>query len=388
MTRRHTRWLAVAAAVILLFLVIGYNSLKMAQQANRPVPARPDNVQAADVSVVRVRPDTYSPAIEAFGAVTPRYELTLAAEVSGQVVSMADNLESGRLVRQGELLVQLEDTDYRAALATAEKDLASARLDLLEEEREASQARAEWQSSGIDGEPDSPLVLHEPQLALARAAVAEAEAAVASARLDLERTRIRAPFDALVIARYVSPGTWLQAGSEVADLYSTDRAEISLPLSQHDWANLPDADQLEQGDWPVRLTSVETGQSWQGHVQRIERHLDDSSRQQSLIVAVDQPLAQTPPLAPGIFVRAEIPGRKLDGLWRLPPSALSQRGEIWYVADGVLQKFAREPVASDDEAIYVRPPESLSQQETPVLVHPLSGYVPGMAVRAVEASDD
>jgi len=58
------------------------------------------------------------------------------------------------------------------------------------------------------------------------------------------------------------------------------------------------------------------------------------------------------------------------------------------VADGVLQKFAREPVASDDEAIYVRPPESLSQQETPVLVHPLSGYVPGMAVRAVEASDD
>lgn len=181
MMKRFSRWLALLAAIVLLVLVVLYIGQKMAQVANRPIPVQQDAGVAADVVVTQVTSGPLAPEIEAFGAAESHYELTLVSEVEGQVKSLADNLESGRLVKQGEVLLQLEDSAYREALATAEAALASARLDLLEVEREAEQARREWAASGMEGEPDSPLVLYGPQLAEARASVAEYAAAVASA---------------------------------------------------------------------------------------------------------------------------------------------------------------------------------------------------------------
>lgn len=153
MIKRYSKWFALVAAIVMLFLVLLYNGQKMSQQANRPMPPRQENTVAADVSVVRVRADRYAPDIEAYGAAEPHYQLSLTAEVTGRVVELAGAFESGRLVKAGDLLVQLDDTDYQAALASAEKNLASARLDLLEAEREASQAEAEWQSSGLSASP-------------------------------------------------------------------------------------------------------------------------------------------------------------------------------------------------------------------------------------------
>lgn len=388
MIKRYSRWLALLAAILLVVLVLVYISEKMEQMANRPLPPQQAPQQAADVSVVRVTAGRYAPNIEAFGAAESHYQLTLVSELAGQVDRVSEQLESGRLVKQGELLAALENSDYREALATAQAALASARLELLEVEREADQAKREWQASGLEGEPDSPLVLYGPQLEEARASVAQYQAAVASARRDLAQTEIRAPFDALVVSRSIAPGAYLATGDEVAELYSTDRVEIELYLSQRDWNQLPDTQVLTRGDWPVALSSVESGVHWQGHVLRVERHQDDTSRQRALIVAVDQPLAQVPALTPGTFVRAEIPGREQSDLWRLPPAALSQRGEIWYVVDGVLKKFTTEAVASDSTALYIRPPEALRGMEVDVLTHPLSSYVPGMAVNPVEAADD
>ena len=388
MIKRFSRGFALLAAVVLLVLVVIYINQKMTQEANRPMPVQQEPSVAADVVVTRVSSGSLAPMVEAFGAAESHYQLTLVTEVEGQVNSLSTRLESGQLVKQGEVLVQLEDSAYREALATAEAELASARLELLEVEREAEQARREWAASGLEGEPDSPLVFYGPQLAEARTSVAEYAAAVASARRDLEQTAIRAPFDALVVSRSVSPGSYLQSGDEVAELYSTDRVEIALSLSQREWDQLPGTEELQAGDWPVALSSVESGVQWQGHVLRVERHQDDTSRQRALIVAVDQPLAQQPELTPGTFLRARIQGREMADLWRLPPSALSQRGEIWYVQEGVLARFATEALASSDEWIYIRPPEALRGQEVSVLAHPLSSYVPGMAVHAVEAADE
>lgn len=388
MIRQYSKWLVLLAAIGLLALVFIYNNQKMAEQANRPIPVQDEVSHAADVAVMKVTNDRYAVTVEGFGIAEPHNRMTLTAQISGRVEDIAEAFETGRSVNAGDLLLTLESSDYRSALANAEHDLASARVDLLEAEREAEQARIEWKSSGLDGEPDSPLVLHEPQVTAARAALTMAEAAVASARKDLEQTQIRAPFDALIVTRSVAPGSYLQAGGEVAELYSTDRVEIAIPLSQRDWSNLPDVLTLNKGEWPVSLTSVETGQQWEGYIRRAEQHLDDTSRQQSLIAALDLPLKQTPALSPGTFVQAEITGREQENLWRLPSSALSQRGEIWYESNGVLRKFSAETLATDKDAIYIRPPTSLMGQQVNVLTQPLSSYLPGMAVNPVEAAHE
>ncbi len=388
---RLARWLPLTGAFAVVGLVVVY--ILSASQAQTAGPGRPpmggaEEAPRADVSVVTVEPGTYRAEISGFGAAQPRYALELTSQVSGQVTALAPGFEAGATVAAGQVLATLEDSAYAATVAEAEYTLASARQTLLEEERERAQAQAEWKASGIRGQPKSELVLRGPQLATAQASVRQAEAALASARKDLERTTLTAPFDAVVVSRAIAPGSYIQAGGTVATLYSTDRVDVTLALPPGDWQSLPDARALATGSWAVTLFGVDGGGTWSGYVLRADRHVSDETRLRSLVVAVDAPLEQTPPLLPGTFVEARLDGQAVAGLWSLPGSALSQNGEIWYVADdGTLATFPAEPLFRRGDALFIRPPGELAATARRVVVHPLTSYTPGMAVNPVERGE-
>jgi len=383
MKRRKPQYLVLIVSVAILVGVFFFNDhLLQGETEHRPAP--PKRIILPDVDIMSVESGEYAAQINGFGESKTHYTLSLTAENSGQVVGIADNFEAGCRVAKGALLVQIDDTEYASAVAEAKSELATARLELLEEERSAQQAQAEWHASGLTGEPNSALVLHKPQLEAAQAAVVMAEAAIASAEKNLSRTRIVAPFDAIVVERSTAPGSYIQQGTEVATLYSTDLMEIAVPLSSRDWLNLPDSKSLGSGHWPVQLTGVENGQTWEGRVLRGLQHVDETSRQRTLLVAVDAPLDQEQPLLPGTFVRAGISGRTLNNIWKLKSSSLSQRGEIWYLSDNdTLKKFATQPVFSDEGSIFIEVPEEFRGVATRIVVHPLSSYLTGMKVRPV-----
>ena len=384
MIRKLSQWFVFFAAVGVLAVAVLFIQNQIQAYAERPAPVKHEVAQHPDVSVIAATASAYQARVTGYGAASPHFELALTARVAGQVETLGEAFEPGKRLKKGDLLASLEDSDYQAAVATARKDLEDARLSLLEEQRQGLQAKMEWEDSGLGGEPASELVLRKPQLAAAQAAVTQAEAALASARNDLEQTLIVAPFDALVVERKIAPGSYVQAGTEIALLYSTDRVEVAVSLSSDDWDKLPDASVLDSGRWPVELADVQNGRRWSGHVLRTEQHLEANTRQRSLVVAVEDPFDTCPALLPGTFVEAAIGGRELDAIWKLPSSAFSQKGEIWYVSDdGVLESFVTDPVFSDADAIYITAPEALSDGEQKVLVHPLSSYLKGMAVNPV-----
>ncbi|WP_369856754.1 efflux RND transporter periplasmic adaptor subunit [Candidatus Thalassolituus haligoni] len=401
----HTGWRKLiwfAVAVAFVGAVVAWNSYKMNQQDNRPMPGQGDDksaaqgaepdaetaaapeiappsaetstVAAASVRVVEVSAGQYQAELSGYGSAEAHFELSLTAKVAGDIEQTAAVFDSGRRVPKGTVLATLEDSSYKAEVAVAEQAVADASLALLEEQREVDQAREEWQAAGLAGEPDSPLLLREPQLAAAEAALNNAQAALISARKRLSWTRISTPFDALIIERLVSPGGYISAGGAVATLYSTDRVEIAVALSEREWEMLPGVDELLSGDWPVTLTSVESSGQWQGVVIRAQQHLDEATRQRALIVAVAKPLEQTPMLQPGMFVKVALSGKAVDQLWKLPASALSQRGEIWLVnGSHQLEKYVANTLFSDAHSIYVQVPDGLSGLRQ-VVVQPLSSY--------------
>lgn len=385
MSRKTIRRLVLFIALLFLVGVFVFNHFRMAANENAmkaPPPAAPP--QASMVAVVAATPGTHRALIRGVGSAEARFELALNARISGQVTNVSHLFDSGHRVAKGTVLATLEDSQWQQELAEALNTEAAARVSYLEEQQEYRQAKQEWESSGLEGAPLSPLVLREPQLESARTELDSALREVAAARKNLASTRIEAPFDAIVVSRSIAPGSYVSAGSEIGELMSADAVEISIPLSASDWSALPDPQELTSGNYQVSLLQVETGQQWTGVVSRSEQNLNSETRQRSLVVTVATPLDQEPPLYPGTFLQASIPGREVENIWQLPASALSQRGEIWTLnEDNRLVSHNAQVLFSDQQHIYVTPPVQ-SAGETLVVIQPLSNYLEGMAMKPVQ----
>uniref|UniRef100_UPI0040482247 efflux RND transporter periplasmic adaptor subunit n=1 Tax=Shewanella sp. TaxID=50422 RepID=UPI0040482247 len=142
--------------------------------------------------------------------------------------------------------------------------------------------------------------------------------ALKKAQQDLAYTQITAPFDALIVSRDVQPGSYVQTGTQLGALYSVAEVEVSVPLSEQQWQNLPAFDNatLAKTPWKVSIQSSDGLTQWPGYIERVEQHLTQTSRQRSLIVVVDNPLEQPIDLYPGTFVKTVIAGQAIDNLWQ------------------------------------------------------------------------
>ena len=343
--------------------------------------------QQQQVSVVLATLGDYQAEVVGYGEAKSRYELMFSTEVGGRVETISSQFETGQVIGQGEVIANIDSTSYQQAVTQAKANVAQAQLDLLEEQRQGEQAKSEWQRSGLSGEPDSPLVLREPQLAQVTAALENAKLELVKAEQDLEKTTLVAPFDSLVVSRDVQPGSYAQTGAQIATLYSIDEVEVSVPLSESQWLSLPSSDntQLKEQPWPVTLSSSDGQFQWQGYVERVEQHLQQDTRQRSLIVKVDNPLEQEKDLYPGTFVQATISGKQLTQLWELPASALSQQGDLWFVDDnGQLSKSNADVEFEKGGLIYIDPTKLGVETDDGVQVvkRPLSSFKAGMIVLA------
>ncbi|MEZ8314199.1 efflux RND transporter periplasmic adaptor subunit [Vibrio splendidus] len=361
---------------------IGTKSVEMT-----PVETTTLAASQQQVSVVLATLGDYQAEVVGYGEAKSRYELMFSTEVSGRVETISSQFETGQVIGQGEVIANIDSTNYQQAVTQAKANVAQAQLDLLEEQRQGEQAKSEWQRSGLSGEPDSPLVLREPQLAQVTAALENAKLELVKAEQDLEKTTLVAPFDSLIVSRDVQPGSYAQTGAQIATLYSVDEVEVSVPLSESQWLSLPNSDnsQLKEQPWPVTLSSSDGQYQWQGYVERVEQHLQQDTRQRSLIVKVDNPLEQEKDLYPGTFVQATISGKQLTQLWELPASALSQQGDLWFVDNNSQLSKSNADVEFEKGGLIYIDPTKLNVElgdSVQVVKRPLSSFKAGMVVLA------
>lgn len=355
------------------------------QKTARPRP--PAKEQVLDVSVTSVKAQEYAAKLFANGTTKARFQVNLTAKVNGDVALINPNFEVGNILPVGAELLKLKNIELISNLSQAKNQLAKAILALKEEERLVDQAEAEWTAAGFSGVPDSELVLREPQLAVAQQTLIEAKNALLEAQEDISNLAINMPFNGLIVERAVSPKTQITTGTTVGAVYSTDRIEITIPLTENDWQKLPSAEEMLQKKWPVIIESIDALNSWKGYVLHTANHIDSTTRMRHLVVAVDSPFSHSPRLLPGRFVTVTITGKALNNLWRLPNSSLSQNSEVWYLdADNRLQAFATLPLFSDNDAIYIKAPAELSKNEQKVLIKPYNSYVKGALVNPLEVN--
>lgn len=324
---------------ILVLVAAGLGAWKLVD-AIAPPPRITPPVLPPVVRVATVRIEPIQVDVHAQGTVEARALVDLASQVGGRITAVSPALRNGAFFAADEVLVQIEPADYQLAVVQQEAALARAQLRLAQEQAERDAAIAAWRR--LEGDrPADPLVTRAPQLAEAEAAVRGAEAALERARLDLQRTRIAAPFAGRVISAGVEVGQLVMAGQTLARIHPTDVVEVRLPVADREleFLDVPLHRSARAGQGPsVELTAEFAGRRhrWTGTIDRTEGEIDRRTRQVTLVAQVREPFAagedpSRPPLAVGMFVAATIRGRVVPDCCRIPRPALRNDGTVLVV---------------------------------------------------------
>lgn len=324
-----------------------------------PQPRAPKPVSQIQVKVVLAQPLTMAVNVNAQGSVAPRRQIDVVSQVSGSLVKVSDQFVSGGFFAKGATLVQIDPRDYEVAVARAKATLVEAEKVLATERGQAQQAQRQWQELGSKDAND--LFLRKPQLAAAEAQVVAARAGVQQAQLNLERTRIQLPFAARVNNTWVDLGQFVSTGSRIATVYDSAAALVRLPLTdlQASLINLPLAFGKPQQELPdVILRGVVAGNAyeWKGKIMRTEASLDPQSRMFYAVVEIPDPFdpfKNAVPLLMGMYVNAEIIGKPIANVMRLPKSVIFRRDQVYSLnADNRVQIHTVKILRSDEQQVW------------------------------------
>jgi RND family efflux transporter MFP subunit len=376
----------------LLIIAAGIGGAAYFKKTAPHADKRPPQTVAPLVEVTAVTPGSHQVVVSAMGTVIPARSLSLESRVTGEVIRMHPEFQTGGLLKAGEEVLQIDRQDYELAVIQAESAVVEAEYALQLEEGRQEIARREWAILNGDQPADAldkELALRRPHLRKAQADLAAARAHLKQARIDRERTRITIPFNAIVRSRNVEVGSQVTAQEKLADLVGTDAywIEVSIPVDRLAWITIPR--QTGETGAPTRVRN-QNGYVVSGRVIRLLSDLESEGRMARLLVEVQNPLGRDPgetphpPLILGEYVRVDIQGRVLDDVFRIPRTALRDNARIWLANEnGTLEVRSVDPLWRDAEYVLLREGFAVGDR---LITSDLTAAVDGMAIRLLADS--
>jgi len=340
------------------------------------------------VEVTGVEYGSFRPTIVAMGTVRAEQEIMLSPRVSGEIISMSPSFTPGGFVEEGEVLLQIDPADYEAVLLQRQSELRQRSAEMeLERGRQDLAKRDYEQLKGTISDEYKTLVLRAPQLDTAQAGVEAAQAAVQRAQLDLDRTRIRAPFAAHVLSREAHVGSQVSPGQSLGQMVGVNSywVETTVPVASLQWIDFPD-----EAGTPGSTGQVRNHAAWpegtyrEGQVHRMIGALENQTRLARVLLTVKDPLAHEPeseglpPLMVGSFVEVRIVGKPIENVIRMDRDYLRQNDTAWINENNLLRIRELEIVFSDQDYVYVR--NGLNKDDRVVTTN-LSSVLDGASLR-------
>ncbi|MFT5442398.1 MAG: RND family efflux transporter MFP subunit [Myxococcota bacterium] len=347
------------------------------------------------LTAVRIRdpkPQDVRLRVRSQGTVAPRTESALVPEVSGRVVWVSPALVSGGFFNEGDPLLRIEPRSFEMSVARAKSTVTRARGEVVFARDELK--RQEGLSAQNVASP-AQLSAARRNDEVAKANLTDAKVGLEQADWDLERATLLAPYDGRVREESVDVGQVVSPAGAVATLYATDYAEIRLPIPDHQLAylTLPRHGAINPGELPrveLRARFAGSEHTWQGTVVRTEGEIDPKSRMVHVVARVEDPYAvepgneNKPPLAVGLFVKAEIQGPIAEQVIIVPRYAMRDENHILVIdKDDRLRVRKVEILRIDGEDVLIK--GSLAAGER-LCVSPVQVVVEGMLV--VPVKDD
>ncbi|HYH00902.1 MAG TPA: efflux RND transporter periplasmic adaptor subunit [Terriglobales bacterium] len=289
MRKRMIVTLLIAAAFV---GALGFIKLQQIQAAMKAANFQPP---PTSVTTIVAKKENWSSSLKAIGSVVAVQGVTVSADLPGIVERIS--FDSGRKVRAGEVLVQLDTRQERAQLAAAEAQRGLARVNY-------QRAKTLVEGGAISrAEYDRALAEKD-----------QAEARVGEIRATIARKTVRAPFSGTLGIRQVNLGQYLSAGNPIVPLQSLNPIYVDFGVPQEVAARV-------RVGQKVRVTAGElAGLRFEGRVSAIDSVVDEATRNVRVQATLSNPAGK---LHPGMFVEAELHTGAAQPVLTLPASAIS-----------------------------------------------------------------
>ncbi|MEZ5571941.1 MAG: efflux RND transporter periplasmic adaptor subunit [Halioglobus sp.] len=332
---------------------------------NRPPAEMEEPIhEPVSVDVAVVVKENIRIKIQAQGTVSPMRETAIMSEVNGRIVEVSPTFTVGGFVNKDDILLRIDPRDYETNLLRAEAALKTAESNLVQEKGRAQVAEREWQKlpkGSQRSQEAKDLYLRKPQLEQAQSQMLAAQADLQTARDTLERTIIRAPYDALIKTKQSDIGQFVAAGSPLAEIISVEYAEIRLPIPQNklEYLELPQLNGDNKGASIDLYTDVGGEvKHWTAQLHRTEGVFDERSRVLYAVARIADPYGlhnpEREPLRIGTFVNADIEGRELRDIVPLPRFVMRAGNNLWVVDEsGYLRNRNVTLLRTGGDLVYV-----------------------------------
>jgi len=383
---------------------------------------RPERRQQAEplplVQVLAVAPVSVTADVEGYGTVKATETLRLVAEVRGKIVAIHPLFAEGGFIPKDSVLMTIDPQPYhlevdrqkalveqakaevsrivqekqniesQLAIAQSDLDLAKAELErfnILSKRQVVSDTNRDQTERRYLTSQEKRQGLHNqaaligPLLEKATAQQATVAVQLDQARLDLERTRVTAPFDGWVRVKEVELGQHVSAGQLLGQIYRRGALEVEVAIGLDDLPWLEAAGKVKAVLFAGRPQSVAHGGRWTGTLARFKAAVDEKTRTLPAVVTIDDPGPDDGgQLKPGMFVAVILQGKVLDKVVALPRHVVQAGNRVAVVRDGRLQIQPVDVVRIVKETVYVG---NGFAPEDQVVVTPLAAVVPDTPVK-------
>lgn len=369
-----------------MVLIGGFFTAVLISVNKQGITAEPYQPLVPAVRVIRVQAAAEHLIIHSQGTVQPRNQTELIPEVTGRVTWMSPAMVNGGAFQKDETLVRIDEADYLTLLQRSEAVLKRSEVEYELSKNELSRV----------------VSLHKRQLAsqqqmddarraaqVDEASLIEARAGLEQASRDLSRTKLQAPFDGLVRNERVNVGQFVSRGESIGTIYATDYVEVRLPISvgQLGFLGIPVSTrgQISAAERPPVTLIADFGDTrtlWEGQLVRLEAEFDERSRMVYGVVRLKLDDDGESPLLPvGLFVQADIRGRLVEQVIRLPRSAMRDDNQV-LVVDPENRLHFRQVSLVRQEHDDILVSKGLKDGEL-VCISPMQTVVDGMLVKPV-----
>ena len=373
----------VLAAAGVYFLVLDKTPPKAENQAENAAaespggnsaPAPDQKVEAAPlpVKVSKAVMGDLVMTLKSPGEAYTERRIAMKAEVGGFVKNLYAT--EGRHVKEGDLLVELDDREYRLRLerleaqrlrylselflekqyAAAGQEASPGVIDKLDKAQVAYDKSAEAFKKGLVSQADLEKAQGDLELALIEAGrkkdeimastkgLTQAEVDVKIARMDLEKTRIRAPFAGIVTDIKLSPKERLDAGRELFTLVDISRIKVRAKVLESEVGKVVAGREVEL------LFSAFPGRAFKGRIEAVSPIINADDKTCAVHVTMDNPSEE---VKPGMHAEVEIPTEIFKDRLLVPQQAILVRGgrKLVFAVEGDIAKWRYIEVGLENE---------------------------------------